>query len=71
MHHLTEKAQNPMSIDAWIVLSNILLTLVTLLGSFVTIIDIHREDQKTLRMILFGKLGGFRIPRRRCKGKHE
>lgn len=59
-----------MSIDALIVLSNIVLTLVTLLGSFVTIVDIHREDQRTLRMILFGKVG-LRLPRRHQKGKHE
>jgi hypothetical protein len=59
-----------MSTDTLIVLSNIVLTVVTLLGSLVTIVDIHREDQRTLRMILFGKVG-FRIPKRHPKGKHE
>lgn len=59
-----------MSTDGLIVLSNIVLTLVTLLGSFVTIVDIHREDQRTLRMILFGKVG-LRLPKRHRRGKHE
>ena len=56
-----------MSTDVLIILSNIALTLVTLLAAFVTIVDIHKDDQKTLRMILFGR----QVVTHKPKGKHE
>lgn len=57
-----------MIVEAWIVMSNIALTVVTLLGSYITIVDIHREDQRTIRTILFGQ---HATREHRRKGKHE
>jgi hypothetical protein len=44
-----------MTTDLLVILSNFALTVVTLLAAFVTLVDIHKDDQKTLRMILFGR----------------
>lgn len=45
-----------MSTDALVIFSNLLLTIVTLLAALATVVDIHKDDQKTLRMVLFGKV---------------
>lgn len=58
-----------MSTDMLVILSNFALTIVTLLAAFVTLVDIHRDDQKTLRMILFGR-HQVELARRK-RGRHE
>ena len=52
-----------MTTDMLVILSNFALTVVTLLATFVTFVDIHKDDEKTLRMVLFGK-HTVKLPRR-------
>lgn len=61
-----------MSTEDWIILTNFGLIFVTLLASLLTMVEIHHEDQKTLRTLL-AMLAGL-IPKRKTqqgKGKHE
>ena len=59
-----------MTTDMLVILSNFALSIVTLLAAFVTLVDIHKDDEKTLRMVLFGK-HTVKLPRLRGGGRHE
>lgn len=55
-----------MTTDDLVILSNVFLSVVTIIASLVTIVEIHKDDQKTLRMVLFGRL---HVPLPKGKGK--
>ena len=60
-----------MTTDELVIISNIVLSIVTLIASLVTIVEIHKDDQKTLRMVLFGRFHVPLPPKRGKRGKHE